>query len=103
MKIRRREKEAEVEQRPSLVNPNNGKRVCLRVRFEESMMDGERVDMLFVDNINGVTRGVRGMGDGVEREMLQNRSAFDAMVNSMVMLFGMELADVEYYSEEEGE
>lgn len=96
MNFRRNEKKAEV--RPSVITPNNGKRVCLRLRFEND------TEMLWMNNINGVTVGTRSLSvDGIDREMLQNRAAFDAMVNSMVMLFGMEIADVEYYNEEEGE
>lgn len=96
-------KNMDVDQRVSMVTPNNGKRVCLRLRFEDNIVDNAGVDMLWMNNINGITTGTRGMGDGIDREMLQNRSAFDAMVNSMVWLFGMEIVSVEYYSEEEGE
>lgn len=93
----KRRNEKGEEMRPSMITPQTGKRVCLRLRM------GEVTDLLWMNNINGVTVGERGLDEGMEREMLQNRSAFDAMVNSLVMLFGMEIADVEYYNEEEGE
>lgn len=75
-------------------NPKNGKRVVLR--FSDAIIE--------MDNINGTTGSWTSV-DQKDREMLQNRSAFDAMVNSMLMLMGAEIERVEYYNidEEEGE
>lgn len=60
-----------------------------------------------MDNLYGKTTARMMMMDGQYRigtdaSMIQGRVAYDAMVNSMVMLLGAELLDLCYYEEEEG-
>ncbi len=90
------------EMRPSVITPDNGKRVSLRIKVKDEEGKDQQ-DILWMTNFNGVTVGSRGLSDGRKGEMLQNRSAFDAMVNSLTMLFGMELMTVEYMEEGEVE
>lgn len=81
-------------ERPSVITPNTGKMVTLAITASATYI-------IRMDNMHGLTR-VESDFSGMEtREMLQNRSAYDAMVNSMIMLYDAEVLDVDYYQEEE--
>lgn len=80
------------EERGAVIVPKNLKRVKLQDVYNEVWV---------MDNVNGRT-GVWSEEDDTYREMLQGRVAFDAMVNSLVMLMGMKIVGVEY-STVEGE
>lgn len=79
---------------PSKITPRNAKRVCLEIR-------NGSMEYVWLKNVNGVTESSWMDGTGKDREMLQNRSAFDAMVNSLLVLMGMRLEGVDYMEEEE--
>lgn len=86
-------------ERPSVITPNSGKKVTLTV--SAISCPATETYIIRMDNMHGLTR-VESDFSGMEpREMLQNRSAFDAMVNCLIMLLDATVLGVEYYQEEE--